>query len=1347
MRQWLLAILLVCFGITASAKTAYAYLQTAEATPIHMYPQEAFDAPVGAIPVSITFTQMPQSGQAVVEGTRPHVVYTPNKFFAGKDTIRCRVTTSNTISFDAVLYITVSNAVSSSGTDFWITFLHNSDQVQEPTYNISVATIEEVKVKIVNPSTGWTIEQIIPAEQVVDIEIPLSVVAPDSSEQVSGKGFHVMSTKPIALYACSFAFCSSDATSVIPTIALGDKYVVQTWATSDTVWPPEFAIVAVEDNTVIDIHTIPPTQKHPGPADFSCVLNRGETYHVQTSYSNLFDMSGSTIDSHGKKIAVFEGNMSSLVYASLPAGAGDHMYEQAVPVNLLGTEFILPDLSPKQTDFVKVTAVEDGTMVNYCFLSAQTGTIKDTTILLNAHANWVGRRYCDFLSTSKPVLCGVFMPSSCTYWFCDDNEAIGDPAMVVVSPTNQKLHEAFFGTYSAGRAFEHRVVITGKNVIEKDILLDGLPIGPNAYPNPVYHKVVPISAGVHHLQCDSGIVAYVSGYKWYESYAYCVATQYREMKDTFVVINDTICQNQEYHFGSLILTETGTYYDTITNSRWNDSITQLNLFVIPSLTRDTVVYDTICHGDTLLWNGIKCSKDSIYTATLQTIMGCDSMVKLDLTLRQWEFHEDSTILLGTSIEWHGKVLSVGGVYRDTASSMYGCDSINILHLYTIRAGDDNPPDPYPFLPVVDSLDTTICKGDTLHWRHYVLIRDTMIRDTAKYWFGVDSVYWIVDFKTTEICPCDTAYSTLDTTIYCDSILWFDHWYYTSGTYHDTLVGVTADKCDSIGTLILKVLDTSTTEDTIANICHKDLPFIWHGKEAKDGDTIMRKNVQGCDSIITLKLITLRADTMKNTASVCAGHAYVWKRDRKADSIIYVPGNYADTVRYIETGCDSMIYCLILTIDDINRDSIAQSTCQGTPYFWRGQDRYIDSVYRDTARARTASECDTVYVLKLTINLPTAGDTTAYTCYGTPFIWHGKPAMDGDTIRRKNVAGCDSIVTLKLFVSEAPVTLPQKDTASCQMVPFIWRGHTIVSDTLCYDTIRTTKFGCDSIYASLRFVVKEPSISDTTAYVCYEDLPFIWHGKVAQNGDTIVRKNAAGCDSIVTLRLTTSTPMQTISKDTTVCDTVLPITWHGFEFNSVLIYRDTLLNTHGCDSLERIYTVNVIHCEPPVPPVPPTPTDTCLDSLVYKKWQDVIFCDNGRREFVAFQWFKDNTLMQGETKQYYFHEGGMGSSEYFVEVTYRDGHKRRTCPITFDETPRSADTYVKVQTLVRRGDNLHIQMTDDVADISIYTVVGQSVMATSVRGPLVELPLPLPTGVYVLLLHASNIDTTTKIIIE
>ena len=102
--------------------------------------------------------------------------------------------------------------------------------------------------------------------------------------------------------------------------------------------------------------------------------------------------------------------------------------------------------------------------------------------------------------------------------------------------------------------------------------------------------------------------------------------------DSITNIYDTICSGDSVLFGGKYYNQTGIYYDTLQTVFGCDSIITLHLMVNP--TSNTSIYDTVCQGDSVLFNGQYYTQTGIYTARLQNVFGCDSIVTLNLTVNR-----------------------------------------------------------------------------------------------------------------------------------------------------------------------------------------------------------------------------------------------------------------------------------------------------------------------------------------------------------------------------------------------------------------------------------------------------------------------------------------------------------------------------------------------------------------------------------------------------------------------------------------------------------------------------------------------------------------------------------------
>ena len=110
-------------------------------------------------------------------------------------------------------------------------------------------------------------------------------------------------------------------------------------------------------------------------------------------------------------------------------------------------------------------------------------------------------------------------------------------------------------------------------------------------------------------------------------------------------------------------------------------------------------------------------------------------------------------------------------------------------------------------------------------------------------------------------------------------------------------------------------------------------------------------------------------------------------------------------------------------------------------------------------------------------------------------------------------------------------------------------------------------------------------TDTT--VCDTIDQIAWRGKEYAIVDTLrdTLRSSCGFDSIYYLmRVETEhceSPCPEIhyaTRDTTVCDTLMPFTWHGLLFNKPGSQTILLKDEQGCDSIEIDYTLSTFHCE-------------------------------------------------------------------------------------------------------------------------------------------------------------------------
>lgn len=329
-------------------------------------------------------------------------------------------------------------------------------------------------------------------------EIPLSadlVYHPDvdnSNTSYKNRTVRVTSTADISLYIANEATNSFDASIVLPTMALGNDYIIQTYKngnhSSGYVTPtsanPCFMVIATKDNTPVRITG--PSDKisalRPQPTNvttqndisyYDLVLNEGESYFLRTNYvstGRVLDLSGVQVavkprvrypEDSCKVIGVFNGNTLTRIPAVVENNM-DHIFEQAYPINNWGTKFAITSSigftppgsgitgeNAEQYDYIRITAVENNTGVTI------NGTVYDVngnTVISDNLSAGETKEYrlhrtlglsC-YIETTKPAACYLYQRSGYAVQDYD-----GDPSMVWIAPIERGISEITFSTFKA----------------------------------------------------------------------------------------------------------------------------------------------------------------------------------------------------------------------------------------------------------------------------------------------------------------------------------------------------------------------------------------------------------------------------------------------------------------------------------------------------------------------------------------------------------------------------------------------------------------------------------------------------------------------------------------------------------------------------------------------------------------------------------------------------------------------------------------------------------------------------------------------------------------------------------
>ena len=170
-------------------------------------------------------------------------------------------------------------------------------------------------------------------------------------------------------------------------------------------------------------------------------------------------------------------------------------------------------------------------------------------------------------------------------------------------------------------------------------------------------------------------------------------------KDSF----RTICKNQPIVFNGNTINVSGIYKDTFTNSNGCDSFLYLHLTVNDTTKKDS--FRTICKNQSVIFNGNTFNVSGTYKDTFTNAKGCDSFLYLHLNVLDTpSVWISQSICTGDSFLFNNIHRKISGTYKDTFTNFGGCDSFVYLNL-TVHS-----------LPIANAGIDTLrvnCEGDSV----------------------------------------------------------------------------------------------------------------------------------------------------------------------------------------------------------------------------------------------------------------------------------------------------------------------------------------------------------------------------------------------------------------------------------------------------------------------------------------------------------------------------------------------------------------------------------------------------------------------------------------------------------
>ena len=337
------------------------------------------------------------------------------------------------------------------------------------------------------------------------------------------------------------------------------------------------------------------------------------------------------------------------------------------------------------------------------------------------------------------------------------------------------------------------------------------------------------------------------------------------------------------------------------------------------------------------------------------------------------------------------------------------------------------------------------------------------------------------------------------------------------------------------------------------------------------------NAVGCDSAATFVLTVKSLSTSTTTASICDGGSYTFNGNTYTTAGTYV-SHLTNAV-----GCDSAA-TLVLTVKSLSASTTSASICNGGSYTFNGTAYTTAGTY--VSHLTNAVGCDSAATLVLTVKYLSTSTTTASICDGGSYTFNGTTYTSAGTYvsHLTNAVGCDSAATLVLTVKS--LSASTTSASICNGGSYTFNGNTYATAGT-YVLHLTNAVGCDSA-ATLVLTVKSLSTSTTTASICSGG-SYTFNGTTYTTAaiDTVHLINAAGCDSLAILNLTSAAPVAaSFAYTSTTVDNTPCLTGNSISFTNTSVgatsYKwyisDSLVSTKSKASDSTFTAANTYNVE-------------------------------------------------------------------------------------------------------------------------------------------------------------------------
>ena len=459
----------------------------------------------------------------------------------------------------------------SEGREFWLCFQKNSleperdartnriNPKEQLVLELFLTSNEDTKVTVEIEGLLFRQEARIRGGTVVNVKIDTAAQL-RSSEVIERLAVHITSEKPLSVYGLSHRFQTTDTYMGLPIEALGTEYRTVNYHKLREDLISQLAVIATEDDTEVTITPKSPTfLKKTANTPFTVKLRKGDVYQIIGSSPQkgaASDLTGTLIQST-KPIAVFSGHNGA--YIPIPDKGYNHLVEQLPPLAAWGRHYYVGTFLGRTKSTVRVVAAEDDTKVfangQQVAMLAAGEYYENGGVIANTQ-----------ITGDKRILVAQY-----AHGFENAGDSVGDPMMILLTPTQQFLKKYRFATPTRGQWHHYVNIVVPADAVES-MRLDGRPMEAQVFKpfgeSRYMIAQVEVPYGTHTLEGRENFGFYSYGFGYgddsYDAYGNMVGQSFLELRE----VKDTLAPQATLRVGVSVSQNTSSP-NTSPNSRVN----------------------------------------------------------------------------------------------------------------------------------------------------------------------------------------------------------------------------------------------------------------------------------------------------------------------------------------------------------------------------------------------------------------------------------------------------------------------------------------------------------------------------------------------------------------------------------------------------------------------------------------------------------------------------------------------------------------------------------------------------------------------------------------------------------